>query len=74
MALYCITVKQDSGSYNGVKMQKGMSVELVSTWVNPIGNNGRKEVVAAFAQKYGSALGDVMEKHFHQGYFDVKKL
>ena len=29
MALYRITVKQNSGSHNGVKMQKGMSVELV---------------------------------------------
>lgn len=29
MALYRITIKQDSGSHNGVKMQKGMSVELV---------------------------------------------
>lgn len=29
MALYRITIKQDSGSHNGVKMQKVMSVELV---------------------------------------------
>ena len=29
MALYSITIKQDSGSHNGLKMQKGMSVELV---------------------------------------------
>lgn len=29
MALYRITIKQDSGSHNGLKMQKGMSVELV---------------------------------------------
>jgi len=41
MALYRITVKQDSGSHNGVKMQKGMSVELNCPYVDPINNNAR---------------------------------
>lgn len=74
MALYRITVKQDSGSHNGVKMQKGMSVELVCPYVDPINNNGKQMVLDAFAQKYGKALADVMSKSFHHGYFDVKKL
>ncbi len=74
MALYRITVKQDSGSHNGVKMQKGMSVELNCPYVDPINNNGKKLVLEAFARKYGSDLASVMEKYFHHGYFDVKKL
>jgi len=74
MALYRITIKQDSGSHNGVKMQRGMSVELVCPYVDPINNNGRQMLLDAFAQKYGKALADVMSKYFHHGYFDVKKL
>ena len=74
MALYRITVKQDSGSHNGVKMQKGMSVELVCPYADPINNNGRQMVLDAFAEKYGQPLADVMAKYFHHGYFDVKKL
>ena len=35
MALYRITVKQNSGSHNGVKMEKGMSVELECPYVDP---------------------------------------
>lgn len=61
MALYRITVKQDSGSHNGVKMQKGMSVELNCPYVDPINNNGKKLVLEAFARKYGSDLASVME-------------
>ena len=74
MALYRITVKQDSGSHNGLKMQKGMSVELDCPYVDPINNNGKKLVLEAFARKYGSDLASFMEKYFHHGYFDVKKL
>ena len=55
-------------------MQKGMSVELVCPYADPINNNGRQMVLDAFAEKYGQPLADVMAKYFHHGYFDVKKL
>ena len=74
MALYRITIKQDYGSHTGVKMQTGTSVQLVWPYVDPINNNSKKLVLEAFARKYGSDLASVMEKYFHHGYCDVKKL
>ncbi len=55
MALFKITVKQTILA-NGVRVEKGMSVELVSTHANPVSTNGGKEVVDAFMRIYGVDL------------------
>lgn len=52
MALFKITVKTTKLS-NGIRLEKGMSVEVVSKYSNPILSNGGHEVVDAFERKYG---------------------
>jgi hypothetical protein len=52
MALYKVTVKCSSGTSNGVRFEKGMSVEVVSS-TDPISSNSGKAVVEAFDRKYG---------------------
>jgi len=52
MALFKITVKS-SGTTNGIKLEKGMSVEVVSNYSSPISTNGGHEFVDAFDRKYG---------------------
>ncbi|MDA9555401.1 DUF6140 family protein [Pelobium sp.] len=65
MALFKITVK-NSGTSNGIRLEKGMSVEVASSYSNPITTNGGHEVVDAFKRKYGidikkaGALSSVM--------------
>ena len=51
MALYRITVKSSHNS-NGVKVEKGMSVEAACSG-DPIGSNGGAAVQDAFMRKYG---------------------
>lgn len=52
MALFKATVKSNYNS-NGVKLEKGMSVEIAFQ-ANPLHSvNGVKEVVIAFQRKYG---------------------
>ena len=55
MALFKITVKA-SRTINTIRLEKGMSVEVVSTYSNPMSTNGGKEVIAAFERKYGIDL------------------
>jgi len=55
MALFLVTLKQDRNS-NGIKLVKGMSVEVVSNYSNPLTVNGGKEVEEAFMRKYGIDL------------------
>lgn len=55
MALFKITVKKTILA-NGIRVEKGMSVELASTHSNPVSTNGGKEVVDAFMRKYGVDL------------------
>jgi hypothetical protein len=52
MALFEITVKRTSVS-NGIRLEKGMNVELVSSHSHPISTNGGREVIEAFERKYG---------------------
>jgi hypothetical protein len=51
MALFKITVK-NSSSNNGIRTEKGMSVEVVSNYSNPVTTNGGHEVQDAFLRKY----------------------
>lgn len=51
MALYRITIKR---SVNGVRLEKGMFVELPSSTTNPLGmTKYREQVVQLFKTKYG---------------------
>lgn len=52
MSLFRITVKIPRNS-NGIRVEKGMSVEVVSTHGNPVASNGGIEVADAFMRKYG---------------------
>ena len=38
---------------NGIRLEKGMSVELSSSNLEPLTTNGGKEVIEAFQEKYG---------------------
>ena len=52
MALFKITVKKTKTT-NGIRLEEGMSVEVVSTYSNPISTNGGHQVIEAFERKYG---------------------
>ena len=53
MPLFRITVKQSKNS-NGIRLEKGMSVEVVSnSFSNPVSTNGGQPVVDAFNRIYG---------------------
>ena len=53
MPLFKITVKQSKNS-NGVRIEKGMSVEVVTqSMSNPVSTNGGKVVADAFMRLYG---------------------
>lgn len=51
MALYEITIKSSSIT-NGIRLEKGMSVEVASN-TNPVSSNGGVLVHEAFLRKYG---------------------
>ena len=53
MPLFRITVKQ-SKNLNGVRIEKGMSVEVVTqSMSNPVSTNGGQVVADAFMRLYG---------------------
>lgn len=52
MSLFRATVKSTRIT-NGVRLEKGMSVDFPSTYGSPLGTNGGKEVIEAFERKYG---------------------
>ena len=53
MALFKITVKQSKNT-NGVRIEKGMSVEVVTqSMSNPVSTNGGQVVADAFMRLYG---------------------
>ncbi|MDP1801484.1 MAG: DUF6140 family protein [Bacteroidota bacterium] len=71
MGLFKITVKSTSIT-NGVRIEKGMSVEVVSSYSNPISTNGGKEVIDAFQRVY--AINIKKANKLSSAYLDVKKL
>ena len=52
MALFKATVKS-TRLVNGVRLEKGMSVDFSSAYGSPLSTNGGKEVIEAFQRKYG---------------------
>ncbi|MDP1744848.1 MAG: DUF6140 family protein [Bacteroidota bacterium] len=52
MTLFRATVKTTKVA-NGIRLEKGMSVDFPSAYGAPMGTNGGKEVIEAFQRKYG---------------------
>ena len=52
MALFRATIKTSKTS-NGVRLEKGMSVDFPSKFSTPLMTNGGHEVIDAFDRKYG---------------------
>ena len=52
MALFRATVRNTRNN-NGIRLEKGMSVDFPSTFSSPISTNGGIDVIAAFESKYG---------------------
>jgi len=71
MALFKITVKQNHYA-NGIKLEKGMSVEVSSSYSNPVTTNGGHEVADAFMRVYG--LDIKKNCGLSTVYLDVKKM
>ncbi|HZH86591.1 MAG TPA: DUF6140 family protein [Brumimicrobium sp.] len=71
MALFRITVKQNKYS-NGIRLEKGMTVDVSSTYSNPVTTNGGHEVIDAFQRAYGI---DIKKNGgLSTVYLDVKKV
>ena len=71
MAYFRVTVKTTKIA-NGVRLEKGMSVDFPSSNTSPLSANGGKEILDAFMRKYGidikkaGALGS--------NYLDVQRV
>lgn len=71
MALFRITVKQNNYA-NGIRLEKGMTVDVSSTYSNPVTTNGGHEVIDAFQRVYGI---DIKKNGgLSTVYLDVKKV
>ena len=56
MSLFRATIKR-SATVNGIRLEKGMTVEVASKYSgNPLTNNGGHEVSDAFMRKYNIDL------------------
>ena len=72
MPLFRITVKQSKNS-NGIRIEKGMSVEVVSnSFSNPVTTNGGQTVVDAFYRIYGIDIKKAGA--LSQVYLDVERI
>ena len=57
---------------NGIRLEKGMSVEFTSTYGSPLSTNGGKEVIDAFMRKYGVDIKKACA--VGSAYIEVKKI
>ena len=73
MALFKITAKQNKYS-NGLRLEKGMSVEVSSNYSNPLTTNGGKEVTDAFMRVYGLDLKKLGGGSIPGTYLEVKRI
>lgn len=72
MPLFRITVKQSKNS-NGVRLEKGMSVEVVSnSFSNPVSTNGGQLVADAFYRIYGINIKKA--GGLSMAYLDVERI
>ena len=71
MALFLVTVKR-SANVGGIRLEKGMSVEIPTTGYNPLTSHGGADVAAAFMRIYGLDLKRAGA--CHNGYLDVERI
>lgn len=72
MALYKITVK-NSATTNGIRIEKGMSVQVISKLSNPLSSSkGRDEVSEAFSRIYGIDMRKIGK--VTPSYLEVEKI
>lgn len=71
MALFKATVKSTK-VMSGIRLEKGMSVDLSSKHNSPLAINGGKEVVDAFLRVYGIDIQKV--RAVSSTYIEVKKI
>lgn len=72
MPLFRITVKLSKVS-NGVRLEKGMSVDVVSnSFSNPVSTNGGQSVVDAFNRIYGVDIKKA--EALNMVYLDVDRI
>jgi len=71
MALFRATAKMTQVT-NGVRLEKGMSVDFPSQHGAPMSTNGGKDVIDAFERKYGI---NIHKGHFNSStYIHVEKI
>ena len=75
MSLFKITVKQNRTS-NGIRLEKGMSVDVSSKFTNPLTTNGGQEVIDAFSKVYSIDLKKCAGGAVSSlgAYLDIKKV
>ena len=71
MALFRITVKRSS-LVNGIRVEKGMSVDVPSSYSNPVTTNGGHQVQDAFMRVYGIDMKKACR--ISMNYLDVEKI
>ena len=71
MALFRVTVKR-SAAVGGIRLEKGMSIEIPTTGYNPLTSNGGNDVAMAFMRIYGLDLKRAGACHL--GYLDVVRI
>ncbi len=71
MGLFRATVKS-TRTTNGVRLEKGMTVDFVSTYTSPLGTNGGHDVVDAFQRVYGVDIRKACA--VNSAYIEVKKI
>lgn len=72
MPLFRVTVKQSKNS-NGIRLEKGMSVEVVSnSFSNPVLTNGGQSVIDTFYRIYGVDIKKAGA--LNQVYLDVERI
>lgn len=70
MGLFKIIAKKSGSWSGGIKMEKGMSIEIIDN-NNPLGTTkGKENVRSSFKNKYGIDL----KQFATSSYFDVEKL
>ena len=70
MALFKITSKKTGSFSGGIRLEKGMSVEVIDN-NNPLGTTkGREKVREAIKSKYGQDI----KQFASSSYFDCEKL
>ena len=71
MALFKVTVKR-TVQIGGIRIEKGMTVEIPTTGYNPLTSNGGQDVAMAFLRIYGLDLKRAGA--CHPGFLDVIKI